>query len=77
MHGLSHRSNQFLDFPAANLGDAQRARRLPQNGISCLNDFKFRAFHNFRSGGAAVRAPAILIQPERIYGMRAIANWKS
>jgi hypothetical protein len=49
VHAGSHEFDQFLSVAAAQFRDAQRAGALPQNGISGLNDFKFRGIHNFRS----------------------------
>jgi hypothetical protein len=58
VHAVAHRLDQLLDFAAAQFLHAERAGTLPQNGIPCLNDFKFHGIHNFRSQACGM--PAIL-----------------
>jgi hypothetical protein len=60
-----------LNFAAAYFRNAQRAGALPQNGVSCLDDFKFHGIHNFRSRGNAAPLSWILFQFARIYVKRA------
>jgi hypothetical protein len=47
VHARAHRFDQFLHLAALDFRNAERASALAQNGVTYLDDVKFRGIHSF------------------------------